>query len=108
MTTDKLSDQLAGVVGTLIAVALGAIIAIIADVEAHTMSSDMLRTAFTYAVAILVLLGAFALIYTNHGDDSQAWLAIGAVLGYVFRDAGGAAATGQVLKIQQAQAPPQS
>lgn len=54
-------------------------------------------------MAILVLAGAFVLIFANRGDSGQAWLAVGAVIGYVFRDAGGAAATGQVLRIQAAQ-----
>lgn len=67
------------------------------------MSTDTIRTAATYLIAILILAGAFALIYTARGDSGQAWLAIGAVLGYVFRDAGGAAATRNVERIAAAQ-----
>jgi hypothetical protein len=67
------------------------------------MTQDTLRTLFTYIVAVLILIGAFVLIFDARGDAGQAWLAVGAVLGYVFRDAGGASATGQVLRIQAAQ-----
>jgi len=46
----------------------------------------------TYIIALAVLAGAFSIIYTAHGDSGQAWLAIGTVLGYIFRDSGGASA----------------
>jgi hypothetical protein len=67
------------------------------------MNSDTARTLFTYAIAILVLIGAFFLIYQGRGDSGQAWLAVGAVFGYVFRDAGGAAATSNAVRIAAAQ-----
>jgi hypothetical protein len=67
------------------------------------MSQDTLRTVATYVIAVLILAGAFVLIYQARGDVSQAWLAVGAVLGYVFRDAGGAAATRNVERIAASQ-----
>lgn len=90
----------------LAAVTLGAAIATVAaiDLEVFAMNQELLRTIATYGIATLVLLGAFLLIYQARGSDSQAWLAIGAVLGYVFRDAGGAAATGQAVRLQTASA----
>ncbi len=67
------------------------------------MTSDTLKTAATYVIAALILIGAFVLIYQAKGDPAQAWLVIGAIVGYVFRDAGGASAAGQILRIQAAQ-----
>ena len=67
------------------------------------MNIETARTFFTYGIATLILVGAFALIYQGRGDSAQAWLAIGSVLGFVLRDAGGAAATGQLLRVQAAQ-----
>lgn len=57
----------------------------------------------TYLIAVLVLIGAFILIFTERGDSAQSWLAVGAILGYVFRDAGGEAATRSVERIQASQ-----
>jgi hypothetical protein len=57
------------------------------------MSGDTIRLIATYVIALLVLVGAFVLIYTAKGDAGQAWLAVGAVLGYVFRDSAGREAT---------------
>lgn len=67
------------------------------------MTSDTIKTIATYAIAGLILVGAFVLLFDAKGQDSQAWLTIGAIVGYIFRDAGGSAATGQVLRIQAAQ-----
>ena len=64
------------------------------------MNLDALRTAATYVLALVVLLASFALIYQGRGDAGQAWLAVGTVLGYLFRDAGGASATNAVLRLQ--------
>lgn len=91
-------------IAILAAVMLGAAIASFAavDLEGVLMNQELVRTIATYAIAVLVLAGAFLLIYQGRGDTSQAWLAIGAVLGYTFRDAGGAAATSQAVKVAQA------
>ena len=67
------------------------------------MNLDALRTAGTYGIAAVVLLASFVLIYQGRGDAAQAWLAVGTVLGYIFRDAGGASATNAVLRLQAAQ-----
>jgi hypothetical protein len=66
------------------------------------MDQATIRLVFTYLVAILVLVGAFVLIFTSTGDSGQAWLAIGAVMGYIFRDAGGAAATNNAIRVANA------
>lgn len=69
------------------------------------MNTDI-RTLLTYAIGALVLVGAFVLIYQGRGDSGQAWLAVGAVLGYVFRDAGGAAAASNAAMIVGSVQPP--
>lgn len=56
------------------------------------MSPELVRTIATYLIAVLVLIGSFVIIYQGRGDVGTAQIALGAVLGYVFRDAGGAAA----------------
>jgi len=67
------------------------------------MNQDTIRTVATYAIATLILIGAFVLIFDAKGDPAQAWLVVGAIVGYVFRDAGGASATGMLLRVQAAQ-----
>lgn len=46
--------------------------------------TDTIRLVMTYVIAVLVLIGAFALIYQGRGDTGQAWLTIGLVTGFVF------------------------
>lgn len=67
------------------------------------MSRDTIQLVATYGIATLVLAGAFALIWAARGDSGQAWLAIGAILGYVFRDSGGASATRSAIAVAAAQ-----
>jgi hypothetical protein len=68
------------------------------------VNADLVRTLATYAIAVLILLGAFVLIYTAKGDPSQSWLVVGAIVGYIFRDSAGAQATANVSRIN-AQSP---
>lgn len=63
---------------------------------------DNIQVIAPYAIAILILVGAFVLIYYQKGDSGQAWLAIGAVIGYVFRDAGGNAGARNAERVAQA------
>jgi hypothetical protein len=63
------------------------------------VNADLVRTLATYAIAVLILLGAFVLIYTAKGDPSQSWLVVGAIVGYIFRDSAGAQATANVSRI---------
>lgn len=56
-----------------------------------------------YGISVLVLLGAFALIWFSRGTEEQAWLAIGIVLGNLFRDQAGSAATSNAERIASAQ-----
>jgi hypothetical protein len=56
-----------------------------------------------YGISVLVLAGAFALIWFSRGTEEQAWLAIGIVLGNLFRDQAGSSATGLVERVQAAQ-----
>lgn len=70
-----------------------------------SISFDAIRFLFTYGIALYVLDKAFTLILTNIGDGSQAWLLIGSVIGYILRDAGGAAAAGQIARFQANQPP---
>lgn len=67
------------------------------------VNRDLIQLIATYLVAVLILIGAFILIFAARGDSGQAWLAIGTVLGYIFRDAGGDAATRSVERIQASQ-----
>jgi len=66
------------------------------------MNRDDVQVVMTYVIALLILSGAFVLIYQNIGDTSQAWLAVGLVAGYVFRDAGGNAAARNAAKVADA------
>jgi hypothetical protein len=71
------------------------------------MSTDTARTAATYFIATLILVGGFVLIYQGRGDSAQAWLAIGSVIGYVLRDSAGAQATANVSRINASAQPSQ-
>jgi hypothetical protein len=71
------------------------------------VNADLVRTLATYAIAVLILLGAFVLIYTAKGDPSQSWLVVGAIVGYIFRDSAGAQATANVSRINASAQPSQ-
>jgi hypothetical protein len=71
------------------------------------VNADLVRTLATYAIAVLILLGAFVLIYTAKGDPSQSWLVVGAIVGYIFRDSAGAQATANVSRINASAQPTQ-
>jgi hypothetical protein len=72
------------------------------------VNADLVRTLATYAIAVLILLGAFVLIYTAKGDPSQSWLVVGAIVGYIFRDSAGAQATANVSRINASPSPARS
>jgi hypothetical protein len=74
---------------------------------ARARNADLVRTLATYAIAVLILLGAFVLIYTAKGDPSQSWLVVGAIVGYIFRDSAGAQATANVSRINASAQPSQ-
>jgi hypothetical protein len=74
---------------------------------AAAVNADLVRTLATYAIAVLILLGAFVLIYTAKGDPSQSWLVVGAIVGYIFRDSAGAQATANVSRINASAQPSQ-
>jgi N-acetyl-anhydromuramyl-L-alanine amidase AmpD len=74
---------------------------------AAEVNADLVRTLATYAIAVLILLGAFVLIYTAKGDPSQSWLVVGAIVGYIFRDSAGAQATANVSRINASAQPSQ-
>ena len=63
------------------------------------MTSDTIRSVATYVIAAIILVGSFVLIYTGRGDAAQAWLAVGAIVGYVFRDSAAQASTANVSRI---------
>ena len=70
------------------------------------MSRDTLQLVATYAIAALILLGGFLIIRDPAQTDAQktqAWLLIGLVAGYIFRDAGGASATRSAISVAAAQ-----
>lgn len=56
-----------------------------------------------YGISVLVLVGAFALIWYSRGTEEQAWLAIGIVLGNLFRDQAGSSATENATRIAASQ-----
>jgi heme A synthase len=70
------------------------------------MSRDTIQLIATYAIAALILLGGFLIIRDPAQTDAQktqAWLLVGLVAGYIFRDAGGASATRSAVQIAAAQ-----
>jgi hypothetical protein len=71
------------------------------------MTADLIRTLATYLIALLILVGAFILIYQSRGDPSQSWLVVGAIVGYIFRDSAGAQATANVSRINASAQPSQ-
>lgn len=97
---ESISADLSVGIATLVAVGVGGVLVLLAGrMEGSEVTSEMLRVVATYLIAVLVLLGAFLLIYQGRGDEPQAWLAIGAVLGYVFHDASNAAATTHAVRV---------
>ena len=69
------------------------------------MQADTIRLLASYLIAVLVLAGAFVLIYENRGDSGQAWLAVGAVLGWAFNRESSAAAARQTERAAATLAP---
>jgi hypothetical protein len=67
------------------------------------MSSDTMRVLLTYGIAAIVLVASFILIYQGRGDQPQAWLVIGTMMGYIFRDTAGRQAVSDVERISAAQ-----
>lgn len=56
-----------------------------------------------YAISTLVLIGCFALIWASKGQEEQVWLAVGLVLGNLFRSEAGNSAASNVERIAAAQ-----
>jgi hypothetical protein len=69
-------------------------------------SRDTIQLVATYLIAALILVGGYLIIRDLSQTDAQktqAWLMIGLVAGYIFRDAGGAAATRSAISVAAAQ-----
>lgn len=62
------------------------------------MSADTFQAAAKYVVALVILIGAFVLIYQEKGDVTQAWTVIGLVAGWIVRDSAGQQATSNAVK----------
>lgn len=56
-----------------------------------------------YGISTLVLVGCFALIWASRGQEEQVWLAVGLVLGNLFRSEAGNSAASNVERIAAAQ-----
>ena len=70
------------------------------------MDGDTLRAIATYLTGALILVGAFFIIIDPNQtpeQKTQAWLMVGLVAGYFFRDAGQAAATRTVERMAAVQ-----
>ena len=70
------------------------------------MTRDTLQLVATYVIAAMILIGGFLIIRDLSQTDAQktqAWLMIGLVAGYIFRDAGGASATRSAIAVAAAQ-----
>ena len=56
-----------------------------------------------YGISTLVLVGCFALIWASRGQEEQVWLAVGLILGNLFRSEAGNSAASNVERIAAAQ-----
>jgi hypothetical protein len=64
---------------------------------------EAIQTGAKYLIALVVIVGAFLLIYQGRGDQVQPWTVIGLIVGWIIRDSAGESATGLVERVQQAQ-----
>ena len=69
------------------------------------MNADLLQTAGKYLIAVAVIVGCFALIYTAKATDTQPWTVIGLIVGWIVRDSAGTSATTNAVKTIAAATP---
>lgn len=66
------------------------------------MNIDTINAIAKYAIALVVIVGCFTLIYQGKGDQVQPWTVIGLVVGWIIRDSAGNQATANVKQIAAA------
>lgn len=66
---------------------------------------DTIDTGAKYIIALAVIVGCFALIYTGQtgGDNTQPWSVITLIVGWLIRDSAGNSAAKNVERIAAAQ-----
>ncbi len=72
------------------------------------MTSDTIQAIAKYVVAVVVLIGAFAIIGIDtpqHLDATAPWGVIGLIVGWIVRDSAGQSATSNAVKITAAAQP---
>lgn len=69
------------------------------------MSDETLNTVGTYLIALVVIVGAFAVIWSNKGDLTLPYSAISLIVGWIVRDNAGSSATTNAVKTIAASIP---
>lgn len=62
------------------------------------MNADIVQTTGKYVIALAVLVGSFALLYTGDPANTQPWTVIGLIVGWIVRDSAGQSATVNAVK----------
>jgi hypothetical protein len=67
------------------------------------MSRETVDSVFKYAIALVVIVGCFVLIYQGKGDQVQPWTVIGLVVGWIIRDSAGNSSSANLARLAAAQ-----
>jgi hypothetical protein len=65
--------------------------------------TDAINTVAKYLIAGIVAIGCLLFIYQGRGDEVQAWLMLGLIVGWLIRDSSGNAATANMERLAAAQ-----
>jgi hypothetical protein len=67
------------------------------------MTRELTDSIFKYAIALVVIVGCFVLIYTGKGDQVQPWTVIGLVVGWIIRDSAGNSSSANLARVAASQ-----
>ena len=62
------------------------------------MNPDLISTIGKYVIATVGLVGCLFLVYTARGDQTQPWIVVGLIVGWIVRDSAGQSATVNAVK----------
>lgn len=66
------------------------------------MSRELIDTIAKYLIALITVVACFFLIYQGRGDEVQAWLLLGLIVGWLIRDSAGNTASANTAKVAAA------
>jgi hypothetical protein len=64
---------------------------------------ELIDTGAKYAIALVVIVGCFVLIYQGKGDQVQPWTVIGLVVGWIIRDSAGNSSSANLARLAATQ-----